>query len=606
MRRPNALQLLHLGMMVLAVASSVLGIMTLTKAMEQRDHASAGLEEMATFSVAFHAAVAIAEERRPLETVLALASAADAPETNRIMELRKRSDAALDRFQDRAKATGLDEQLNFSFLRARLKEERARVDDLIRLPLVSRPVGLQTSIIRGMSSVSETIAPMIAVICRRVEAADPALGGKVGIVWLLASMHEAALLLPSEVMSYLASGTVIPFDAQMQAMRITQQIRSIWDVGEPQLGSIRDAPDVERLVGALSAEYLNRGLPYLSRQIERNSVRVWKDTPPAAQVMDVYQATVQPIAELRDLYLAIMVQQTKESNHWALMGMILSVTLVLVIVSVTPFLAWNTYRQILRPLLDFRDQILAVSERREVETKPYKGSVPQVRSLFVALQILRERERERVVADAQRAALAEKLRLLSVTDDLTGLLNRRGFDAARESGPPPTLAHSDNVALITLDIDHFKAVNDTYGHKSGDLVLQAVSRVLDTEVGLSGIVGRYGGEEFVVLLWQGDLFETQILTERLRARIERTDVSIGEGMKPSRVTASFGIAFSTRGETSWSALHQYADEALYAAKQAGRNRVRITNRIVSTWSDRAKRTTTIPVLAATANTVPQP
>ncbi|KTQ82323.1 hypothetical protein NS226_22260 [Aureimonas ureilytica] len=598
MRRPNALQLFRAGMLALVLASTALGAMTLTGAFEQRARANASLEELATFSLAFDAAVAIAEERRPLETALSNTRNTDGLATDLIATSRAHSDAALLRFEHRAKATGLDQQLNFNFLRMRLKAERARVDSLLSMPLTARPVGLQVSIVRGMSSISETIAPMIVAVCRRVEKADPNLGGKVGVVWLLASMYESALRLPSEVVPYLATGAILSTDAQMQAQRITQRIRSLWDVGEPQLGFSRDEADIGQLIARIQGDYLNRGLPYLTRQVELNSYRVWKATPSAAQILEVYQSTADSIAELRDVYLAKMVEKAKAHDQEALVRMIMSFAMTLLILLGLPLLVWSALRQILRPLLDFRDQILAVSERREVETKPYTGSVPQVQSLFQALQTLRERERERIVADTQRAALSERLRLLSVTDELTGLLNRRGFDAARQSGPPSHLAQSTKLALVTLDIDHFKAVNDTFGHKSGDLVLQAISRVLDTEVGLNGLVGRYGGEEFVVLLWYGELFETQMLTERLRARIEATDVAIGDGLKPIRVTASFGIAFSTRDELDWNSLHQYSDEALYAAKQAGRNRVRITNRIVSTWSDRAPRTSTINPLNA--------
>ena len=593
MRRPNALQLFRVGMLALVMASVALGSMTLTGAFEQRARANASLEELATFSLAFNAAVAIAEERRPLETALPITRQTDDLETSLIATSRAYTDATLLLFEDRAKAMGLERQFNFNFLRMRLKSERARVDTLLAMPLTTRPVGLQISIVRGMTSISDTIAPMVAIVCRRVEKADPGLGGKVGVVWLLASLYEAALRLPSEVVPYLATGAILSSDAQVQAQRITQRIRTLWDVGEPQLGFVRDEPEVAQLVAQLQADYLNRGLPYLTKQIEQNSLKVWKDTPSAAQILQIYQSTAKPIAKLRDAYLVKMVERAKADDREALIKMIVSLAMTLLILLILPLLVWSAFRQILRPLLDFRDQILAVSDRRDVKAKPYTGSVPQVQSLFQALQTLRERERERIAADTQRAALAERLRLLSVTDELTGLLNRRGFDAARQSGPPPHLARSTKVALVTLDIDHFKSVNDTFGHKSGDLVLQAISRVLDTEVGLNGLVGRYGGEEFVVLLWHGELFETQMLTERLRARIEATDVAIGDGLKPIRVTASFGIAFSTRDELDWNCLHQYSDEALYAAKQAGRNRVRITNRIVSTWSDRAPRTSTI-------------
>ncbi|WP_062112025.1 GGDEF domain-containing protein [Aureimonas sp. AU40] len=585
MRRPNALEVFQAGMIVLLMASAVLGIMTLSSAMAMKSRASASLEELQTFELAFHAANAIVEERAPLEADLAYTESEDRGRRELLVQLRRHTDEALDRFEQRAEQTGLGSTLNFAFLKAQLKSTRARGDGLLDIASTSYAVGVRTSVIRDMISSSETIAPMLAIVCRRIETADPGLGGKVGMVRLLASLHESALRLPSVMLPYVAAGTALPRDAQMEALRITQRIHALWDVGASQLVFGEDAGELPAALERLRSDYLGKGLPFLSRQIERAAIGNFRTMPSADRILEVYRPTTEPIAQLRDLYLGRMTMEAKDFSALATIRMVASLVLTSVILSILPLLAWNTYRQVLRPLLDFRDQILSISERRTITTLPYTGSVPQVRSLFGALQTLQDRERERIALDSERAALAERLRLLSVTDELTGLLNRRGFDATRHSGPPPSLSLSGDIALLTLDIDHFKAVNDTYGHKAGDIVLQAISRVLDTEVGLTGVVGRYGGEEFAILLWDGDLVQTQMLAERLRARIEATAVPIGEGLKPLRVTASFGIAFGAHQGADWTALHEYADEALYAAKMAGRNRVRITNRIVANWAD---------------------
>lgn len=588
MRRPNALELFQAGMLVLLLASAIQGVMTLSSAMSMKSRASATLEELRTFELGFKAANAIVEEREPLESALSETGAHDPARLDRLARRRSYTDLALNQFEQRAQDTGIASSMNFNFLRAQLKTERARGDDLLAMPLTQRSVGLRMSVVRGMISASETIVPMLGIVSRRIEVADPNIGGKIAMVRLLASLNESAVRLPSEVLPFIAAGTTLPSDAQMQALRVIQRIYALWDVGGAQIVPAPDSLDLIKAGESLRAAYFGKALPFLSRQIERAASGYSRTLPPAQQIYDVYEPATKLIAGMRDLYLERMTSDAKAFSSQATMRMTVSLLLTALILTLLPILAWNTFRQVLRPLLDFRQEILSVSERRITDSPVYTGSVPQVSSLFRALETLKERERERIVLDAQRAALSERLRLLSVTDELTGLLNRRGFDAARDSGPPQTLAQTTDVALLALDIDHFKRVNDTYGHKAGDLVLQAISRVLDTEVGLTGIVARYGGEEFVVLLWNGELVETQMLAERLRARIERTAVSIGEGQGSLRVTASFGVAFAARDGVDWTALHEYADEALYAAKAAGRNRVRITNRIVSKWSDSAK------------------
>ena len=600
MRRPNALQLFQAGMLVLLLASAIQGVMTLSSAMSMKTRASASLAELRTFELAFRAANAIVEERQPLEAGLSQTVTPDFGRMARLTELRGQTDLALTRFEARAREQGIEPLLNFSFLRSQLKSARARSDGLLATPLERRSIGLRTSVIRGMVSASETIQPMLALISGRIERADPGLGGRVGMVRLLASLHESALRLPSEVLPFIAAGKTIPGDAHMQAQRLIQRIRALWDIGGSQLAFAPEAGELARMVDVLRADYFGVALPYIERHIERASAGYTVGVPPAQQIFNVYEPKAMLVAKLRDLYLEHMSTQAQSFSSRATLNMMAGLVLTIIVLTLLPLLAWNTFQQVLRPLLEFRDQILSISEGRIIANRPYVGSVPQVRSLFVALQTLQDREWQRIELDAERAALAERLRLLSVTDELTGLLNRRGFDAARQSGPPPSPMMSGDAALVTLDIDHFKVVNDTYGHKAGDLVLRAISRVLDTEVGLTGVVARYGGEEFVVLLWDGDFVETQMLTERLRARIEATLVPIGDGQKPLRVTASFGVAFAPREGVDWSALHEYADEALYAAKMAGRNRVRITNRIVSRWAD------SVPTSAAADTPMPEP
>jgi diguanylate cyclase (GGDEF)-like protein len=166
-----------------------------------------------------------------------------------------------------------------------------------------------------------------------------------------------------------------------------------------------------------------------------------------------------------------------------------------------------------------------------------------------------------------------ELRRIAQTDFLTGAITRRGFTNEMEKTLARFRRKGQPGALLLMDIDHFKKVNDTYGHATGDLVLKTVAHGLAEQLRVSDALGRLGGEEFGVLLQDvedGQIHET---AERLRAWLEALEI---EHEPKLRVTASFGVAALTpqigaveQSAGQWMAL---ADEALYEAKRSGRNR----------------------------------
>ncbi|MCP4950809.1 MAG: GGDEF domain-containing protein, partial [Proteobacteria bacterium] len=161
---------------------------------------------------------------------------------------------------------------------------------------------------------------------------------------------------------------------------------------------------------------------------------------------------------------------------------------------------------------------------------------------------------------------------LANTDGLTGILNRRTFFSKSER----MLAEHDNsIFFVQIDLDHFKTVNDNYGHGIGDQVLELVGRLLQGSVRTVGkresdIVGRLGGEEFGILLSSENIEQALSVTERLRATLERSEVETGG--KPLTVSGSFGLA-KAKPKESIDDLYHRADMACYEAKKKGRNRV---------------------------------
>ncbi|GAB3685016.1 GGDEF domain-containing protein [Salinisphaera aquimarina] len=162
----------------------------------------------------------------------------------------------------------------------------------------------------------------------------------------------------------------------------------------------------------------------------------------------------------------------------------------------------------------------------------------------------------------------DELYRLARTDELTGLPNRRALmEAADES-----LADAQPIALLFIDIDHFKRVNDTYGHRTGDDILCQVTQALADQLRDTDVLCRYGGEEFAALLRNTDAQTAQALAERLRCHIQDTPIR-ADARADVRITLSVGIASAPDARhTCIYQLIDHADRAVYRAKHAGRNR----------------------------------
>jgi diguanylate cyclase (GGDEF)-like protein len=160
----------------------------------------------------------------------------------------------------------------------------------------------------------------------------------------------------------------------------------------------------------------------------------------------------------------------------------------------------------------------------------------------------------------------------SGTDALTSLANRRRFDETLRIEANKAIATGALLVLLMVDIDHFKAVNDRYGHLAGDRVLKTVAQVLREQVRESDLVGRVGGEEFAILCAGIDPEGALRLAERVRAAVEETGIEY-EG-RSLQVTVSVGVA-AQRADEEWNTqtLYKDADDRLYSAKRSGRNRV---------------------------------
>lgn len=167
--------------------------------------------------------------------------------------------------------------------------------------------------------------------------------------------------------------------------------------------------------------------------------------------------------------------------------------------------------------------------------------------------------------------LRQRLQTLAITDDLTGCYNRRHFWERSEQEWARAHRHGLPLAVLLIDVDDFKRINDAHGHHAGDLMLQTLARACDASLRSTDVLARYGGEELAVLLPQTSLSGALAMAERIRAALQHVRID-WQGQQVG-ATVSIGVAAMHASHADLKAMIHDADVALYEAKRAGRNRV---------------------------------
>ncbi len=184
-----------------------------------------------------------------------------------------------------------------------------------------------------------------------------------------------------------------------------------------------------------------------------------------------------------------------------------------------------------------------------------------------------KQERDRL--EREVAARTEEIKRLSNTDPLTGLYSRRYLEEQMGVEFKRAIRYNHNLSMLLVDLDHFKKINDTLGHLAGDKVLSEVGRRLGKAIRETDFIGRYGGEEFVVILPETKASDAIQIAEKMRELVAERPVFF-EG-RPIKVTASIGVAELNSGMTNYEEVFEGADKALYLSKEGGRNRTTLFN-----------------------------
>ena len=230
-----------------------------------------------------------------------------------------------------------------------------------------------------------------------------------------------------------------------------------------------------------------------------------------------------------------------------------------------------------------------VSVRKTVRGLQTDGDLEVVQNkimanISVVVEANRRMEDDLVVTRYQlqnQAVELDRTRVEARTDQLSGLNNRKCFDEALRFAVSSYKRRGASFALLLADVDHFKRINDTHGHQSGDKVVQKIGELLTTVCRSHDHVARFGGDEFGIILTRVDEEKARLAATRIREAVERTNFDVGVDNARIAVTFSMGLAFPLPTD-GVEAIFQRADKALYEAKAQGRNRVQVNANTKST------------------------
>jgi diguanylate cyclase (GGDEF)-like protein len=536
------------------VCTLLLATSTLSTSIEAFRKARSGAENMRQFTAIFDAANLISAERGPANSLMTASEAKHGEALRAWRTFMLDTDAALD---DLERRNIPDEMI--SRVRMQLDAGRVLIAALDGKPRSQRNYAEIRAAVDAMFLARDDYRPIIEWQSGEILKFDRELGSIIVQGIALSDMREYAGRLGSYLIAPMAASTgVTPQDiAASNAAR--GRLLEIWDLLGPNALALPETEAIRLMRAKADETFMRQGLALIDEQMALGG-KTGDFSLDGVSFTKRYVAMMQPLGDMRNIYFNEIARQFETREHDALSALYRNGLTTAVLLLLVLGLVASVQVYILRPLLKGAQAVIALADERPAVLVSAPDEVKEIQRLYGAIGILAQRLDE-------RALLTRKLEALATTDGLTDLLNRRALESRGQ-----TLMVDGTRFLILLDIDHFKSINDRYGHPFGDTVLRATADLMRRSTGTEVHLARFGGEEFAVLLESGSLAQAANAARKLKSAIANQAMATPDG-GILKVTASFGVAGGA-GQ-SWSDMVAYADAALYRAKAAGRNRVRV-------------------------------
>ncbi|MDX8457584.1 GGDEF domain-containing protein [Mesorhizobium humile] len=535
-----------------------------------RDFAVArqNLHDIRQYRLILDTANSLAAERGPANIVMSEDPSIDSPGMKRLVEFRARNDAALAQLAAVSDVPfGLHghrvPQDLLQDVRDQLTLARNKVDGIASIPRASLKLDEIQDAIDSMFAVSDRFRVVIAWNSNELAQHSTGLAAPALIGQMLSDLREHGGRVGSEIMAPLATNQKMPLQNVIDSRRSQGGLLELWQLISSQT-NLYNVPSLAASRDEIDRAFFGHGLALVDQVIDEG-----RRNPPytvtATEFTNRFVPTMRPIETYRAAFLDAVVERFADARTSALVSLVTTVLVSTAVLTILVGIVLSARAHVFRPLMQVHDAVLRLAADRLVTLPARPTQVGEIRSLFHAIEVLQGKLQE-------RAFLTHELRRQAETDGLTGLLNRRMLDRFARS---PSLGEhaGDALCLILMDIDHFKNVNDTFGHFTGDRVLIQIAELLRSHLRESDIIARFGGEEFAILISDVDLSGAISIAKKIRLAIQTDTFTTPDGT-PFRVTASLGVARGRRGEVAWAELIERADTALYRAKSEGRNRVR--------------------------------
>jgi diguanylate cyclase (GGDEF)-like protein len=443
-----------------------------------------------------------------------------------------------------------------------LTQGRQQVDAYAALPREQRNAETMDQAILKMFSAWDRSHDVLKDVIAVSEGKDTAVSNFYVQILLLADLRDQAGRAASNVMAHVAFKQPIPETNLARSLQTRRQVMYLWELIDTLQPERDKTEEFKVLHQAVYNEFLAKGLLILERLMNESIYhRPYYLT--GTQLTEAIVDKFSTVVELQNYLLKYSVEKAIIEKHKAQNILLTTVGISLISIFAALFTMIYARKRVFGPLIQAREILFDLSHS-SLRPNPMdtKDQPANVYSLFTAIQQLKQTLQ-------QRDALEFRLKNIAHLDSLTGVANRYALNEyikLLENQP----TQFSETCLMVIDIDHFKQVNDVYGHLMGDQVIQFVAEKLKENIRTSDLLVRYGGDEFIVLIENVGMERALKIAEKIRSEIYEAKPLDNVRCPDLKVSISIGVAI---GATNWMALLEKADRALFQAKEQGKNKV---------------------------------
>ena len=557
-------QKLYIAMSIIILSLCSLSIPLIVKSYRDYNKTNQALTEIQALQAVADLANKISRERAPANKVM---SSNQQDFAKHVLELKLYRLTVDEQIQKtlavlkHSNLPNLDLSL-FDRLDEALMQRRQQVDAYAALPREQRNAETMDQAILKMFNAWDRSHDVLKDVIAVSEGKDTAVSNFYVQILLLADLRDQAGRAASNVMAHVAFKQPIPETNLARSLQTRKQVMYLWELIDTLQPERDKTEEFKVLHQAVYNEFLAKGLLIVERLMNESIYhRPYYLT--GTQLTEAIVDKFSTVVELQNYLLKYSVEKAIIEKHKAQNILLTTVGISLISIFAALFTMIYARKRVFSPLIQAREILFDLSHS-SIRPNPMdtKDQPANMYSLFTAIQQLKQTLQ-------QRDALEFRLKNIAHLDSLTGVANRYALNEyikLLENQP----TQFSETCLMVIDIDHFKQVNDVYGHLMGDQVIQFVAEKLKENIRTSDLLVRYGGDEFIVLIENVGMERALKIAEKIRCEIYEAKSVDSVRCPDLKVSISIGVAI---GATSWMALLEKADRALFQAKEQGKNKV---------------------------------